>query len=135
MSGNSEEMEEVLNSLLFDSISIRDTFSKKSLRENFYHGFVLGLLTGFKNVCSNMESGNAYSDITVLDKASKTVAILELKYADSDSVEVMERACEQALAQIEDKQYEAPFVRARLAKTVLKYGISFNKKLSCVLDA
>ena len=132
ITGNSEEMEEVLNSLLFDSISIRDTFTRKYMRENFYHGFVLGLLSGFKTVRSNSESGDGYSDIMVLDRQSKTAAILELKYADSDDVEVMEKACASALARIEEKKYDAPIIRAGLAKTIWKYGISFNKKLACV---
>ena len=132
INGNAEEMEEVLNSLLFDSISIRDTFTRKYMRENFYHGFVLGLLSGFKTVRSNPESGDDYSDIMVLDRQSKTAAILELKYADSDDIEVMERACASALARIEEKKYDAPIIRAGVAKTIWKYGISFNKKLACV---
>ena len=132
INGNAEEMEEVLNSLLFDSISIRDTFTRKYMRENFYHGFVLGLLSGFKTVRSNPESGDGYSDIMVLDRQSKTAAILELKYADSDDIEVMERACASALARIEEKKYDAPIIRAGVAKTIWKYGISFNKKLACV---
>ena len=132
INGNAEEMEEVLNSLLFDSISIRDTFTRKYMRENFYHGFVLGLLSGFKTVRSNAESGDGYSDIMVLDRQSKTAAILELKYAESDSVEVMEKACASALDQIEEKKYDAPVIRAGVAKTIWKYGISFNKKLACV---
>jgi len=132
LSGNAEEMEGVLNGLLFDSVSIRDTYTRKYLRENFYHGFVLGLLTGFEGIRSNSESGDGYSDIMILDRGNKTAAILELKYADSDDVEVMEKACNAAIKQIVVKKYDKTLIRSGVAKNIYKYGISFNKKLACV---
>jgi len=132
LSGNAEEMEGVLNGLLFDSVSIRDTYTRKYLRENFYHGFVLGLLTGFEGIRSNSESGDGYSDIMILDRGNKTAAILELKYADSDDVEVMEKACNADIKQIVVKKYDKTLIRSGVAKNIYKYGISFNKKLACV---
>lgn len=128
LSENPKEMESVLCDLLFDSISIRDTYSRKEYRENFYHGFVLGLLTGFPGIMSNSEAGNGYSDIEIRDKKNRTVAILELKYSDSDSDTEMEYACDDALDQIEDKKYAEKFTRNNVFKKVIKYGIAFNKK-------
>ena len=43
-------MTRVLNRLLRKSVSVRDSFARKSIRENFYHGFILGLLTGYEGV-------------------------------------------------------------------------------------
>lgn len=134
LNGKPEEMEDVLSGLLFDSISIRDTFVQKHLRENFYHGFILGLLTDFKDVRSNPESGNGYSDIMILNRKEKIAAILELKYSDSDSEKAMEKCCRDAIAQIDDKKYALSLTRSGLAKKIIKYGISFNKKLAMVRE-
>lgn len=132
LSGKPEEMEEVLNGLLFDFVSIRDTFTRKYLRENFYHGFVLGLLTGFKDIRSNSESGNGFSDILILNRKDKVAAILELKYSDSDSESSMEGACMDAISQAEKLDYGTDLPRRGLAKKIIIYGISFNKKQAVV---
>ena len=129
--GNFEDMEYVLCDILRKSISIRDTFIKKELRENFYHGFLLGLLQSFPDVYSNRESGDGYSDIIVVNSKLRTVAILELKYSDSDKLDEMESACRDALNQIENKKY-ADNPEYRLMKNVKKYGVSFNKKIACI---
>lgn len=125
-------MEDILTGLLFDSISIRDTYTRKHLRENFYHGFVIGLLTQFPDIRSNPESGNGYSDIMMLNRQEKKAVILELKYADSDSPEGMEKAGQDALGQIEKMKYDADLRRSRLFTKIIKYGISFFGKQSCV---
>ena len=129
--GNPEEMEYVLCDILGESISIRDTFSRDDLRENFYHGFILGLLQPYREVYSNRESGDGYPDVIVINKKLREAAILEFKYADSDDLHTMEKACNDALAQIENTNY-ASNPRFRVMKQVKKYGISFNKKTACV---
>ena len=130
-SGNPEEMEYVLCDILGDSISIRDTFAREDLKENFYHGFILGLLQPYREVYSNSESGDGYPDVIVINKKLREAAILEFKYADSDALDTMEKACSNALAQIEETNY-ARNPRFRVMKQVRKYGISFNKKIACV---
>lgn len=131
MNGDPETMERVLTDLLQQSISIRDTYIRKDLRENFYQGFVLGLLSSFPEVTSNQESGDGYSDIVVRNGERRIGAVLELKYSEDDSVETMGRDCEKALAQIDEKRYTADLARSGM-KEIRRYGISFNKKLSCV---
>ena len=37
-------IEEMLNDYLWDSISVRDTAVRTNIKENFYHGLLLGLL-------------------------------------------------------------------------------------------
>ena len=89
---------------LWNTISIRDTAPAK--KENFYHGILLGLL-GYKSnwlIKSNAESGIGYSDILVEVPDNRTGIVIELKYAENGN---MDTACEEALKQIEDRDYTA----------------------------
>lgn len=66
-SGNADDVEKPFVEYLKRTISIWDTFVWKRLKENFYHGILLGIL-GFKDswvVFSNRESGEGYNDIQV----------------------------------------------------------------------
>ena len=123
--GNSEVVEQSLNNYLKRTISIRDTFVKKQMKENFYHGILLGIL-GFKagwSVSSNRETGNGYSDILIqIDDADKGI-IIEVKYAEKD----LEKECREALQQIQTKEY-TDFFKDSDIHTVLKYGITCNRK-------
>ena len=131
VTGDCAVMEKVLCRILGKSTSIRDTFVSKDLRENFYHGFLLGLLQSYPEVYSNRESGNGFSDIMIVDDDSDTAAILELKYSDKDTLKAMENSCREALDQIKRMKYdENP--RLRVVDCIRKYGISFNRKIACV---
>ena len=69
--------------------------------------------------------------ILVVDDDADTAAILELKYSETDALDVMEKDCREALEQIEKMKYtENP--RLRVIENIKKYGISFNKKIACV---
>ena len=131
LKGDPETMERVLTNMLQQSISIRDTYVRKERKENFYHGFVLGLLSVYPEVTSNPESGNGYSDIIVRNGDTKTGAVLELKYSETDDLQVMEKDCQEAMNQIDRQNYVAGLQRTGV-KTIFKYGISFNRKISCV---
>ncbi len=124
--GEAENVEKYLEAYLKKTISIRDTFVKKQLKENFYHGILIGLL-GVKDswgVASNKETGEGYSDILVEAGDGETGIVLEIKYADDGNLET---ACKQALHQIEKKNYEEK-LREDGIETVLKYGVAFYKK-------
>ena len=119
-----EKAEELLNSYLWSTISIRDTASAK--KENFYHGILLGLL-GYKEnwiLKSNLESGTGYSDILMEVPENRTGIIIEVKYAENGNLDV---ACEIALRQIEEKCYAAKLEEDGMRK-ILKYGIACYKK-------
>lgn len=140
-SGNAKGVEKLFGEYLRKTISIRDTFVKKKLKENFhpkgapsvYHGILLGLL-GFKEswgVFSNRESGDGYSDITVEITEEETGIIIELKYSENDDLEA---ECRQALNQIRNMQYEEQ-LRDEGMKKILKYGIAcYKKHCMVVLD-
>ena len=119
-----EKIEELLCDYLWRTISIRDTASAK--KENFYHGLLLGLLGYEENwiVRSNAESGIGYSDILVEIPECRTGIVIEMKYAENGN---MDDACEQALSQIEDRQYDAKLKEDGMHK-IIKYGIACYKK-------
>ena len=64
MEGKANEVETLFTAYMEKTISIRDTFVRKSIKENFYHGILVGILsfkTGWE-VASNRESGTGFSD-------------------------------------------------------------------------
>jgi hypothetical protein len=124
--GDAETIENLLNDYLWNTISIRDTAVPNGRKENFYHGILLGLLSHKENwlVLSNAESGEGYSDILVEVPESRTGVVIELKYAESAK---LEEACEAALTQIEEKQYDAA-LQSDGMKNIIKYGIACFRK-------
>lgn len=117
-----EEVEDIINTVLSDSISYFDTL------ENFYHGFMLGILSGINGykAQSNRESGKGRFDIALVPKKTrKPVIIFEFKIADKEKN--LDKKADEALKQIDEMNYEEEF-RKRLYKNIIKYGISFYKK-------
>lgn len=123
--GDAALIQDMLHDYLWDSISVRDTAVRRNMKENFYHGMVLGLLRSQGNwlVQSNAETGEGYSDISVCTP-DRTGIVIELKYAEGGSLEA---SCEAALKQIEERKYAVSLQR-RGMKRILKYGIAFYEK-------
>ena len=125
ITGNSEKFEDIVNDWLLDTISYHDSY------ENFYHGFLTGLITGRRgySVKSNRESGKGRSDITICEFQKRKIAvIIEIKIAEKYSD--LDKKCEEALKQIEDKQYEAE-LREQSYNNIIKYGIAFCSEKVC----
>lgn len=131
--GDTESVEKQFTEYLKKTISVRDTFVKKSTKENFYHGILLGIL-GFKEtwgVRSNKEAGDGYSDIQIEVDDDETGIIIEVKYAHDSNLDV---GCRKALEQIEQEGY-AERLRKEGMRTILKYGIAcYKKKCKVVLE-
>ena len=123
--GDVATIQDMLHDYLWDSISVRDTAVRSSMKENFYHGMLLGLLQSQESwiVRSNAETGIGYSDISVATP-ERLGMVIELKYAEDGNLEA---ACTKALAQIDEKKYDEA-LRRRGMKTILKYGIAFWEK-------
>lgn len=123
--GDVSTIQDMLHDYLWDSISVRDTAVRTSMKENFYHGMVLGLLRSQGNwlIQSNAETGEGYSDISVSTPA-RTGIVIELKYANDGDLEA---ACAKALKQIEEKKYAVGLQRQGM-KTIIRYGIAFWEK-------
>lgn len=124
--GDAENVEKQLTEYLRRTISIRDTFVKKQMKENFFHGILLGILSfgDTWSVSSNREAGDGYSDILVETDDGETGIILELKYADDGNLDT---ACKKALEQINRNRYEEILLDEGVPH-ILKYGIAFYKK-------
>ncbi len=108
------------------TISIRDTNVKKEMKENFYHGVLLGLfgnMDGWK-VKYNAESGDGYSDISVEVEDQEIGIVIELKYAENAA---FDSACREALEQIYDNHYEEALADDGMT-TIYRYGIACYKK-------
>lgn len=120
--GDARRMTDILNGQLFRTISFYDS------AENFYHGFLTGILSQSEDyvVKSNRESGNGRSDIMVKSPSLRGRSfILELKV--SDSIDDLERDAKRALQQIYDKKYMEE-LRSEGYKRFDYYGISFFRK-------
>lgn len=124
--GDCKAAEEFISSQLMDTISYFD------YAENYYHGFLAGLLTGADNysVLSNRESGNGRPDIVLTErKFMGRAIILELKI--TDVFKDMELKCREALEQIENQKY-AQSLEDNGYQEILKYAVCFFKK-GCIV--
>jgi len=120
--GDAEKMGKILTEQLMDTISFYDS------AENFYHGFLAGILNQSDNylVRSNRESGNGRTDLVVKSPSLRGRAfILELKV--SGSIDDLESDAEKAISQIYEKKYMEE-VRREGYKQIACYGISFYRK-------
>ena len=119
---DAEKLEDLLCTWLTNTISCFDE------QENYYHGFVTGLVSGFNGymVVSNRESGNGRFDLVVKQRSRwHHAAILEFKVV--EKYNQMTKACEDALRQIEEKDYEAS-LRDERYENIAKLGICFCQK-------
>mgnify|MGYP002626080625 CR=1 FL=1 len=122
VSKDTESMKEEINTMLYTSISFHDYY------ENFYHGFLAGVLYGMENyvVKSNRESGNGRTDLWLKPVSrSMTAYLFEFKIADSE--EELERKAKEALTQIDEKKYDQEPLKDGYKK-IVKYGVAFYGK-------
>lgn len=122
LEGDVETMEEMISENLMETISFYD------YQENFYHGFLAGILKNMDNyiVLSNRESGNGRTDILIKYPSVRGKAvIIEIKVA--KTYQGLEGKCLEALEQIEKQKYEES-LRMEGYKNIVKYGIAFYKK-------
>ena len=124
--GQAEIVETLFTEYMQKTISIRDTFVRKSIKENFYHGLLLGILSFKENwsVFSNKESGNGFSDIIIQTDNEDIGIVIEIKYAENGN---MISACKEALQQITDTNYTKS-LELNDVHTIWKYGIACYQK-------
>lgn len=131
--GDPDTAEKKLNEYLRRTISIRDTAVRSSMKENYYHGILLGLLSSNDSweIRSNRESGDGYCDIMAESDTDGIGIVIELKYAaDGD----LDAACMAALDQIKQKRYDEQLIDDGI-ETILKYGIAcYKKRCRIMLD-
>ena len=122
LDGDCNSIEEILQNQLRGTISYFDNY------ENYYHGFLTGLLIGGAwSIRSNRESGDGRSDLLLAATDGSMGVVIEVKHAKKlEDIPVM---CEEALTQIDEKRYEDAFYPGQV-KQIRVYGIVFWKK-SC----
>ena len=123
---DTKAIEKGFNEYLWNTISIRDTSVRKEMKENFYHGILLGLLAYMDGwlVKSNAESGEGYSDISIEIRQREIGIVIELKYAENGTFDA---SCQEALRQIHERKYETALIENGL-HTIYRYGIACYKK-------
>ena len=124
LNGDTETMAEILSEHLMETISFYD------YQESYYHGFLAGMLKQMGKhryiVQSNRESGKGRPDILIRYPSVRGKAIIiEIKV--SRTYQGLEEKCREALAQIEEKKYEAD-LRQEGYQNILKYGVAFYQK-------
>ncbi len=122
LEGDCEAFANEVTDQLLECISYND------YKEDYYHGFLCGLLKGCKGyrVVSNRESGTGRYDIVMRYPSARGKAvIMEIKMA--DTFDGLEAGCDTALQQIENKKYDTE-LRKDGYRNIIKYGICFYKK-------
>lgn len=126
--GDCENIGNIISEQLMDTISFFD------YGEDYYHGFLAGLLkaAGKYRISSNRENGIGRTDITMKTPFIRNglAVIFELKVV--KNFREMEEGCQEALKQIETRQYEAG-LRSEGYSRILKYGICFFRK-ECIVQ-
>ena len=132
LAGDVATIQDMLHDYLWESISVRDTAVRRNMKENFYHGMLLGLLQSQDSwlVQSNAEMGKGYSDISI-QTPERVGMLIELKYADDGNLEM---ACKEAVEQIEERKYAEGLKRCGM-RQVIQYGIAFCGKECLVVMA
>jgi len=133
LAGDAVNAAKSLRALLRGFVSIRDN-ATRAPHENFYHGFLNGILaaagdniSGFK---SQAEAGSGYADIIFSSYDESSSVVIEVKYA-SDEKAGLQDLASRAIAQIEDKGYAAGLFGDG-ADRVIECGIAFRGR-SCAV--
>ena len=139
MNGDVESMNEYMNDVALQTFSSFDSGKKESAKkapENFYHGFVLGLMVDqIENylIISNRESGYGRYDIMLepIDKSNEELPgiVIEFKVINPKKETTLEDTVEAALEQIEEKKYDVELIKRGVKKeNIHHYGFAFKGK-------
>ncbi len=139
ISGDIESMNIYMNDVALNTFSLFDTgkkTSEKKAPENFFHGFVLGLMVDQIDnyiITSNRESGYGRYDIMLepIDKQNikYPAIIIEFKVINPQKENSLEETVQVALKQIEEKNYDAELIKKGIKKENIRhYGFAFRGK-------
>ena len=131
--GDTEGVEQYLNRILSNSISVFDTKARKEEKESSYHNLLVGILTGNVDwlVKSNVEAGEGFADIIVETDDPDAGIVVELKY--TKNFDELKAASQKALDQIRDRRYQEYLLNDE-RKNIRLYGIAFCKKRCCAIS-
>ena len=131
--GDTEGIEQYLNRILSNSISVFDPKARKEEKESSYHNLLVGILTGNADwlVKSNVEAGEGFADIIVETDDPDEGIVVELKY--TKNFDELKAASQKALDQIRDRRYQEYLLNDD-RKNIRLYGIAFCKKRCCAIS-
>ena len=136
LAGDLEYMNHFMNQVALQTFSNFDVGNKSSENmepERFYHGFVLGLIVDLGEryrITSNRESGFGRYDV-IMEPLKKNLdaIVMEFKVQNTTREETLERTVENALHQIEEKNYDAELLARGIPKEKIRhYGFAFCGK-------
>lgn len=136
LAGDLDYMNQFINQVALQTFSSFDTGKKPSEElepERFYHGFVLGLivdLAGKYRITSNRESGFGRYDVIMEPLEENLDAIImEFKVQNTAKEKSLEQTVQNALRQIEEKQYDTELLARGITKERIRhYGFAFRGK-------
>ena len=134
--GDKKTMNAYMNRVALNTFSYFDTGNRPSGEEpeRFYHGFVLGLIVDLQNryiITSNRESGFGRYDVMLEPRNPQKDdgIILEFKVYDPDDEETLKDTVQDALKQIEKKQYASQLIEKGISReNIRSYGFAFHGK-------
>ena len=136
LAGDLDYMNQFINQVALQTFNSFDTGKKPSEElepERFYHGFVLGLivdLAGKYRITSNRESGFGRYDVIMEPLEENLDAIImEFKVQNTAKEKSLEQTVQNALRQIEEKQYDIELLSRGITKERIRhYGFAFRGK-------
>lgn len=131
--GDTEGIEQYMNRILSNSISVFDTKARNEEKESSYHNLLVGILSGNADwlVKSNVEAGEGFADIIVETDDPDAGIVVELKY--TKNFDDMKMTCQKAIDQIRDRRYQEYLLNDD-RKNIRLYGIAFCKKRCCAIS-
>ena len=141
--GDLYAMNSYMNDIALDTFSSFDVAGREESRirpENFYHGFVLGLMVDKRDdyiIKSNKESGFGRYDVMLRPRNVKKdkAIIMEFKVLSPKKEKSLEETAQNALEQIKEKKYKEELIEAGINENNIKaYGFAFEGKNVLILD-
>ena len=137
--GDLEAMNYYMNDIALQTFSCFDTAGNEETRvrpENFYHGFVLGLVVGQRKkyiVKSNNESGFGRYDVMMIPRdisnSNLPAIVIEFKVRSKIKEISLEETVAAAHKQIEEKKYDEEILNLGIEKERIRhYGFAFEGK-------
>ncbi|MDE7478305.1 MAG: ATP-binding protein [Lachnospiraceae bacterium] len=132
-----DAMNEFMNKIAlhcFSNFDLAKSAADDDAPERFYHGFVLGLMVELADrfqITSNRESGFGRYDVmlTPINRSKDCAYIIEFKVHKPLKEKSLEETVANALAQIDEKQYETELIaKGFTPEQVRKYGFAFRGK-------
>ena len=125
--GNIKDFSRKLQDAIYEMASYHD--ANKTTGEIFYHGLMLGLLSGLKDdyeIRSNRESGLGRYDLLIIPKDSNKLGIV-MEFKAVESTDKLEQEAQLALDEIKTLKYITELTSRGITR-ICQIGIAFCGK-------